>query len=148
MRCTEPTEIPMALAIPRPVQWVASCGGWVQVSATTCAATSSAIGALPCLRVLSRNRPPTPPLGKALLPPPHRWPADPNALCHPLCRVPLRRGEHDARPLDVLTRPVAIGGNRCQLLVLGGAQYHTYPLCHGPHSPTRHGPISHIFTRW
>src|SRR5215470_10442617 len=43
-------------------------------------------------------------LGKALLPPPHRWPADPNALRHPLCRVPLRRGEHDARPLDVLTR--------------------------------------------
>ena len=61
-------------------------------------------------------------LGKALLPPPHRWPANPNALRHPLCRVPLRRGEHDARPLDVLTRPVAVGGNRCKLLVLGGAQ--------------------------
>jgi hypothetical protein len=34
--------MPMALAIARPVQRVASCGGWVQVSATTWAATSAA----------------------------------------------------------------------------------------------------------
>ena len=83
MRCTEPTEMPMALAIARPVQWVASCGGWVQVSATTCAAVSAA----------------------------------------------------NARSLNVLARPVAVGGDRCQLLALGGAQYHTYPLCHGPIPP-------------
>ena len=34
MRCTEPTEIPMALAIARPVQWVTWCGGAVHVSVT------------------------------------------------------------------------------------------------------------------
>ena len=60
MRCTEPTEMPVALAIARPVQWVAWCGGSVQVSATTCAVVSAASGALPGLRVLSRNRPSTP----------------------------------------------------------------------------------------
>ena len=55
MRCTEPTEIPVALAIARPVQWVAWCGGSVQVSATTRAVVSAAIAALPGLRVLSRD---------------------------------------------------------------------------------------------
>ena len=30
MRCTEPSEMPMALAIARPVQWVAWCRGAVQ----------------------------------------------------------------------------------------------------------------------
>jgi hypothetical protein len=51
---------PIALAIARPVQWVAGCGGWVQVSATSWAALSDAIGALPGLRLLSRYRPSTP----------------------------------------------------------------------------------------
>jgi hypothetical protein len=58
MRHTEPGEMPIALAIARPVQWVASCGGSVQVSATTRAVVSAAIGALPGLRVLSRSKPP------------------------------------------------------------------------------------------
>ena len=53
MRCTEPSEMPMALA--RLVQWVASCGGAVQVRATTCAAISAAIGGLLGLRVLPRS---------------------------------------------------------------------------------------------
>jgi hypothetical protein len=35
MRCTEPTEMPVALAIARPVQCGVWCGGSVQVSATT-----------------------------------------------------------------------------------------------------------------
>jgi len=35
MRCTERGERPVALAIARPVQWVARRGGPVQVSATT-----------------------------------------------------------------------------------------------------------------
>ena len=60
IRCTEPTDIPIALAIARPVQWVAWCGGSVQVRATTRALVSSAIGALPGLRVRSRSRPSTP----------------------------------------------------------------------------------------
>src|SRR5438270_13389171 len=105
MRCTEPTEMPMALAIARPVQWVAWCGGAVQVNATTCAVVAAAIGALPGLQVLSRSTPSTSHLGKALLPAPPRPPADADAVRHPLGRVPIRRGEHDARPLDVLARP-------------------------------------------
>jgi hypothetical protein len=35
--------------------------------------------------------------------------------------MPIRRGEHDARPLDVLARPVAVGRDRHQLLALRGA---------------------------
>src|SRR5262249_5561283 len=82
------------------------------------------------------------------------------ALRHPLRRVPIRRGQHDARPLDVLAWPVAIGrdrigvsrptvwrwqqrfaesgvaGLRRQLLALRGAQYHTHQLRHGPCPPT------------
>jgi hypothetical protein len=49
MRCTEHTEMPIALAIARPVQWVAWCGGSLHVSATTCAVVSAAIGVLPGL---------------------------------------------------------------------------------------------------
>ena len=60
MRCTEPSEMPTALAIARPVQWVAWCGGSVQVNATTRAVVSAASGAVPGLRVLSRSKPPTP----------------------------------------------------------------------------------------
>ena len=60
MRCTEPTEMPIALAIARPVQWVAWCRGAVHVSATTRAVISAASGALPGWRVLSRSTPSTP----------------------------------------------------------------------------------------
>jgi hypothetical protein len=60
MRCTEPTEMPMALAIARPVQWVAWCGGAVHVKAPTRAVVSAASGALPGLRVLSPDKPSIP----------------------------------------------------------------------------------------
>src|SRR5438105_11936362 len=92
MRCTEPTEMPTALAIARPVQWVAWCGGSVHVSATTCAVVSAASGALPGLRGLVAQQTLDPALGKALLPPPYRRPADADALRHPLRRMPIRRG--------------------------------------------------------
>ena len=46
--------------------------------------------------------------------------------------MPIRRGEHNARPLDVLARTVAVGRDRRQLLAIRGAQNHTYLLCHGP----------------
>ena len=55
MRCTELSEMPIASAITRPVQWVASCGGRAQVTLTTLAVVSTAIGALPGLRVLPRR---------------------------------------------------------------------------------------------
>jgi hypothetical protein len=82
-------------------------------------------------------------LGKALLPPPHGRPADADALCHPLRRVPIRRGKYNARPLDVLVRPVAIGRDRRQLLALRCAQNHTYLLCHGPLSLKPWSIIAH-----
>src|SRR6516165_11156135 len=135
MRCTELSEMPVALAIARPVQWVAWCGGCVHVSATTRAVVSATIGALPGLRVLSRNRPSTC-FGKALLPPPHRRPADPDALRHPLRRPAICRGEHDAHPLRVFARPVAIGHDRRQLLALRSIDNHTDRLSHGLFPPT------------
>lgn len=49
-----------ALAMARSVQWVASCGGGSCVSRTISATTSSAIGALPGGRLLSRSSPPGP----------------------------------------------------------------------------------------
>ena len=110
----------------------------MQVSATLCALMAAAIGILPGFRVLSRSRPSTPVSAKRLLPSPHGRPADADALHHPLRRVPIRRGEHDARPLDVLARGIAVGDYRRQLLALRGAQHHTYPLCHGPASPLNH----------
>src|SRR5947209_11969051 len=58
------------------------------------------------------------------------------ALRHPVRRMPIRRGEHDARSLDVFTQPVAVARNRRQLLALRGAQYHAYLLGHGPRPPT------------
>src|SRR5262245_4976242 len=67
-----------------------------------------------------------PALGKALLPAPHGRPAVADALGHPLRRVPIRRSQHAARPLDMLARPVAVGRNRRQLLILRDAQNHTY----------------------
>ena len=60
IRCTVRKESPVASAIARPVQWVASPGGAPQVSATTRRTLSSGVGALPGLRVLSRNSPSTP----------------------------------------------------------------------------------------
>jgi len=76
-----------------------------------------------------------PHLGKARLPPPHRRPADADAVGNPMWRFPIGRGEHDARPLDVLARSIAIRRDRRQLLTLHCAQNHAYLLCHGPHSP-------------
>jgi hypothetical protein len=71
-------------------------------------------------------------LGKTLLPPPHGRPTDAEALGHLLRRPSIRRGEHDARPLDVLARPVAVGHDRRQLLALRSVENHTYPLRHRP----------------
>jgi hypothetical protein len=73
-----------------------------------------------------------PALGEALLPPPYRRPTDADALRHLLCRVPISRGEHDARPLHMFARPVAVGHDCCQMLALRSAQNNAYLLCHGP----------------
>src|SRR5256885_12042345 len=128
MRCTEPTEMPIALAIARPVQWVAWCGGSMQVNATTCAVVSAASGALPGLRVLSRNRPSTPLSAKRCCQR-HTVGRLTPMLCATRCAEWRSAEAHDTRPLDMFARPVAVGRNRRQLLALRAAQYHTYLLC-------------------
>ena len=60
IRCTERREIAAVLAMARPVQWVASPGDSVQVSATTRCTVASSRRGLPGLRVASRSRPSTP----------------------------------------------------------------------------------------
>ena len=60
-------------------------------------------------------------LGEALLPAPHRRPAEADTLRYSLRRRSIGRAQHDARPLDVLVRPVAVAGNRRQLLTLRSA---------------------------
>jgi hypothetical protein len=48
-------------------------------------------------------------LGEALLPAPHGGPTEADALGNPLCRPPIGRGEHGARPLHVFLPLVAVG---------------------------------------
>ena len=57
MRWTELTLIPTAFAIMAPVQWVASAGGSVRVSATTRSMIVDPSGGMREGRVLSRRRP-------------------------------------------------------------------------------------------
>ena len=77
IRCTVRKESPVALAIIRPVQWVASPGGSPQVSATTRCTTASGVRGLPGLSGLVAQQPVDAGLGEALLPAPHRRPAEP-----------------------------------------------------------------------
>ena len=60
IRCTVRKDSPVALAIIRPVQWVASPGGSAQVSATTRCTTASGVRALPGFLVWSRKSLSTP----------------------------------------------------------------------------------------
>src|SRR6266849_5900281 len=139
MRCTEPSASPIALAIARPVQWVAWCGGSVQVSATTRAVVSAAIGAVPGLRVLSRNRPSTPASAKRCCQRHTVGRLTPDALRNPLRRSPIGGGEHDARPLHVFLPLVAVGHDRFQSFPVHRADDHIYSLSHVPsitHSPS------------
>jgi hypothetical protein len=116
----------------------------VQVSATTCAAVSAAIGGLPGFPGLVAQQTLDPALGKALLPSPHRRPANADALRHLMHRVPIGRGEDNLRPLDVFARPVSVGRNCRQLLALRSAQYHTYLLSHGPCPPMSRSSMAHL----
>jgi hypothetical protein len=101
------------------------------VSATTRAVVSAAIGGLPGLRVLSRSRPSTPLSAKRCCQRHTVGRLTPMLCATPCGEYRIRRGEHDARPLDVLTRPIAVGRNRRQLLAFRGAQDHAYLLRHG-----------------
>jgi len=122
----------MVLAIARPVQWVAWCGGAVHVNAHHLRRGFRRDRRLAGLTGLVAQQTLDPALGKALLPPPYRRPTDANALRHLLRRVTIGRGEHDARPLHMFAWPVAVGHDRCQLFALRSAQNHAYLLCHSP----------------
>jgi hypothetical protein len=79
----------------------------VQVSATTCGDFGRDRG-LAGLAGLVAQQPIDPALGKALLPSPHRRPADADASRHLQHRVPIGRGEDNLRPLHVFARPVSV----------------------------------------
>ena len=57
-------------------------------------------------------------------------------------RSPISRGEHDSRPLDMLSRPIAVGDNRRQPLALGSLDNHPYCLNHDP-NPSHALSIAH-----
>src|SRR3981189_3486649 len=120
MRCTVRSDRPTALAIARPVQWVASPVGSPQVSASTLATVAVGTGSFPGGRVLSRNKPstpasaPRPGTGAAPTPAPPRRRADGGAAGHLKHRQPIRREQNDLGALDVLQRPVPIVNDRRQ----------------------------------
>ena len=74
-----------------------------------------------------------PRLCKARLPAPHRRPAHADAVRHALRRASIRRGQHNAGPLHVLARPVAVGHDHRQPLPFRSAENHTNRLsCPSP----------------
>jgi hypothetical protein len=104
------------------------------VNATTRAVVSAAIGALPGLRVLSRNKPSTPPSVKRCCHRPPRRPTDADALRH-LRRVPIRRGKHDAAPVPHVG---AAGCSRPRSPPTARAPLRSKPrilVCRGPSHP-------------
>ena len=129
----------MALAIARPVQWVRLVrrGGAkpalakAGVHATTRAVVSAAIGALPGLRVLSRNKPSTPLSAKRCC---HRHTVGrlTPMLCATSC-AECRSAEASTmrRPLHMFARSIAVGHDRRQLLALRSTDNHTDRLSHG-----------------
>ena len=69
-------------------------------------------------------------LGEALLPAPHRRPADPGAPGDLRHVQPLGRVQDDPGPRHMLLRPVAIGQDRRQALAILGRDKGTDRLCH------------------
>ena len=141
MRCTELGEMPIVLAIARPLQWVASCGGSVHVSATTRAVVSAAIGAFPGLRVLSRSRPSSPFSAKRCC---HRHTVGRLRRC---CGPPSApsvdpQRQNDARSLHMLARPVAVGHDRRQMLALRSVKTTNIP-CAIARSPEQWSSIAY-----
>ena len=134
MRCTERSEMPAALAIARPVQCVASCGGSAQVSATTRATVSAAIGGLPGLRVLSRSRPSTPSSAKRCCQ------RQTIGRLTPSCVATCCTGPRSADASTTCARSTCFCGrlrsvvDRLQPLPIRRAQEHAYCLCHAANS--------------
>ena len=131
IRCTVRKDRPVALAIIRPVQWVASPGGSAQVSATTCCTVVSGVRGLPGRLVRRAGEPVDAGLGEAPLPAPDRRPADPSAAGDLRHVQPLGRVQDDPRPRRVLLRPVAIGHDRRQALAIPRRDNGTDRMGHG-----------------
>jgi len=139
IRCTEETLMPTALPIAGDVQWVASCGGSVEVSVTTFVDH----------RLVERLDPRGPGLvaqeavdaflGEALLPPPN---AGLRLLrpAHDLdSAVPVSGQKHDLSPPGVFLRGIAVAADRLQAVAISGSQRERNPWAHAPDS---HAPKS------
>ena len=136
IRCTVRKDSPVALAIIRPVQWVASPGGSAQVSATTRCTVAVRRARLAGLAGLVAQQPVDAGLGEALLPAPHRRPADPGAPGDLGHVQPLGRGQDDPSPRHMLLgrlRSATIAAKRGR----SSAETNGHTIC-------AIGPVSHI----
>jgi hypothetical protein len=133
IRCPEPSEMPMALAIARPSSGSPGAAVRRMSAPTTRAVVSAAIGALPGLRVLSRNKPSTPLSRRKRCCHRHTVGRLTPMLCATCC-AECRSAEATTmrRPLPMFARPVAVGHDRRQLLALRCAQNHAYCCAMAP----------------
>ena len=150
-------ELPAALALKAPVQWVVSPGGSPSVKATTRSAASALSGLIGEGRVLSRTRPSNLVLHKAFLPAPNaslglgRSP-------HDLVRADAIGGQqHDFSPPYVLLRRVAVLHHSFEPANIGGRNGEGFSCAHradsrvepasgnpSQDSNVRFDPLSHV----
>jgi hypothetical protein len=145
MRCTDETLMPTALAMAAAVQWVASCGGSVAVSATTRSMIAWPSGATREGRVLSRSRPSTPSSAKRSC---QRQTQvfDFASAAHDFDRAEAAgRQKHDLRAPDMFLRSVTISYDRLQAAASGGAERDGNPRAHAPDS---HAPNPTGIPKW
>ncbi len=109
IRCTAPCEISTALAIARPVQWVTSPGGSLQVSATTLSSIPPAKAGLPGGRVRSFSKPATPSSANRCRQRQTEGRLTPDRIGNRRHRPTIRRQQNDPRPLDMFVPPISIG---------------------------------------
>src|SRR3954463_3198069 len=128
--CTAPRLMPTALAIARPVQWVASPGGASRVNSTTRSTVASDRRGVPGGRVLSRSRPATPSAMN------RSCQRQTHGLDLPVrCRIVLvPRSSAVARMISArptcFLRAAAIGHHRLQAGTLGGRNLDGDPVAH------------------
>src|SRR3954447_8438634 len=128
--CTAPRLMPTALAMARPVQWVASPGGASRVNSTTRSTVASDRRGVPGGRVLSRRRPATPSaINRSCQRQTH-------GLDLPVrCRIVLvPRSSAVARTISArptcFLRAAAIGHHRLQAGTVGGRNLDGDPFAH------------------
>ena len=122
--------MPAASAIARPVQWVASPGGSAQVSRDHALGHGGAQRRLAGLAGGIAQQAVDAGRDEALLPAPHRGPADPGAPGDTGGGQPLGRAEDDPSARDMLLRAVAIGDDRLETSTILSRDQGTYLLSH------------------